>query len=253
MSIISSVEFVDAHCHVDLYQEPSKILADAEKNKVWTLAVTNLPRVFSHTKDLASRYKVVFPAVGFHPELVGQYESEFRTIDEFIANNNYIGEIGLDYVTTDSRIQEKQRRVFSHIVNLCRQSSGRVLSIHSRRSAQDVLEIIGSDFPGSVILHWFSGNHRDLNNAVKLGCYFSCNPAMLLSETGRKLVSLIPRNRVLTESDGPFVTIQGQPAGPGMMPKVIGMIAELWNEEFKTVQKTILNNLTTCLSRSVVL
>lgn len=241
-------KFVDAHCHIDLYKSESPILAQIEENKIWTLAVTNLPKVFFHTKNLSLKSIYVQPAVGFHPELAAQFENDMETIDVLIKDNQFVGEIGLDFVTNDASARTKQQRVFSHILSVCSTYPNRVLSVHSRRATNVVLQHIPFNFPGAVILHWFSGSPRELDDAVKLGCYFSLNPAMLLSNAGRKVASLVPKNRVLTESDGPFVLVEGEPAGPKMMPKLVEMIAELWNEPFETVRAQIVNNLTSCLA-----
>ena len=74
---------------------------------------------------------------------------------------------------------------------------------------------------GIPVLHWFSGPRRDLECAIELGCWFSVGPAMLRSRTGRALAALMPRDRVLTESDGPFAqegrdapdAVAGRPGG----------------------------------------
>ncbi len=58
---------------------------------------------------------------------------------------------------------------------------------------------------GCAVLHWFTGTEAEARRAVELGCYFSINREMLRSEKHRKLVSLLPRDRLLTETDGPFV------------------------------------------------
>src|SRR3546814_5125598 len=57
-----------------------------------------------------------------------------------------------------------------------------------------------------VVLHWFTGSKADVRRAVDRGCYFSVNEGMLASATGLRVMREIPIDRVLTETDGPFLT-----------------------------------------------
>jgi TatD DNase family protein len=62
------------------------------------------------------------------------------------------------------------------------------MSIHSRRAAGAVLDRLeGHTGAGSPVLHWFSGTKRELERAMKLGCWFSVGPVMLQTEKGRDL------------------------------------------------------------------
>ena len=60
------------------------------------------------------------------------------------------------------------------------------------------------DFPGKVILHWYSGSMYILKNAVERGYYFSINHQMILTNNGRKIINQIPMSQILIESDAPF-------------------------------------------------
>ena len=100
---------------------------------------------------------------------------------------------------------ELQRAVFRRILAECARLGGRVLSIHSRGAADEVLdEVAVQPGAGLPILHWFSGTARQLDRAVQLGCWFSVGPAMVRSAKGRALVSRMPPDRLLTETDAPF-------------------------------------------------
>jgi TatD DNase family protein len=89
------------------------------------------------------------------------------------------------------------------------------MTIHSRRAADEVLERLEA-FPGAgvPVLHWYSGGRSTLVNAIALGCWFSVGPGMIAGAKGRALVAGMPQDRVLTESDGPFATIDGRSAAP---------------------------------------
>jgi TatD DNase family protein len=108
-----------------------------------------------------------------------------------------------------------------------------------------VIACIGGGFPGAVILHWFSGSKGELRAGLDAGCYFSVNPAMLKSERSRALIVDVPRHRLLTESDGPFVEVEGRRAIPSDVRIAVEGIARLWKVEPPEVAETILKNFRT--------
>ena len=93
---------------------------------------------------------------------------------------------------------------------------------------------------GVPVLHWFSGTVRDLERAINLGCWFSVGPAMLNGEKGRALTERMPRERVLTESDGPFAQIDGRAVMPWEVVMAVTSLADLWGSTRQETQ-TILN------------
>lgn len=220
---------VDTHCHVDLYPDAAPIMAAASAQKVLVVAVTNTPSVYFHTKRLGEQCPLLLPAVGLHPELVATHGHEIDQLMPLLEETQFVGEVGLDYVTGDQKLRERQRHIFTKILDRCSTLGGKVLTVHSRRAASDVISVVGSGFNGSVILHWFTGTKREAEKGLKYGCYFSVNPAMLLSKSSQQLLTLLPRERVLTETDGPFVSHQRTPASPPHTALVISHLASLWS------------------------
>lgn len=219
---------VDAHCHVDLMADPARCVEAAEAARIYTIAVTNAPSVFEHTHALCVGKRYVRAAVGLHPELVHSHGGELGLLVEQLKRTRYVGEVGLDYVTGDTPARSRQRSAFAEIAAACGRAGGRVLSIHSRRAVPDVLAILREASPGTAILHWFSGTRRQVDEAVGIGCFFSVNPAMAASRAGRALLAAMPRDRVVTETDGPFVCIGTRPAGPDDVRGVVQALGELW-------------------------
>jgi TatD DNase family protein len=77
-----------------------------------------------------------------------------------------------------------------------------------------------------VVLHWWLGNARLTDRAVRLGCYFSVNPS---SARKREMLMMIPRDRLLTETDHPFGDRRGgKPGKPGSVVEVERSIARLY-------------------------
>jgi TatD DNase family protein len=144
---------------------------------------------------------------------------------ELLPQTRYIGEVGLD--DRNSSSFSVQKKVFEKIINACSEAGNKILTIHSRRADKEIVDIVGSQFPGKVVLHWFSGSMQVLERAVDAGYYFSVNHVMATSASGQRLIQQIPVNRLLTESDGPFVEYQGKPCSPLNIPTVIRLIAKL--------------------------
>jgi TatD DNase family protein len=220
------MRFVDSHCHVDLYPDYLELIEETERAGVYTIGVTNTPSVFRRCLSL-TQGKFVRAALGLHPQLVAQRHSELALMLDMLTETRYIGEIGLDFGTSDASERTLQEKVFATILDRCAAFPEKVLTVHSRRAARKVVSVIGNSYPCSVILHWFSGSQRELEDAIAAGFYFSANSAMLTSEKGRKLLARIPRERLLTESDGPFVSVNGKPDRPKNMPNVVLGLAEL--------------------------
>ncbi len=227
---ITEPTFVDCHFHFDLFKNPIELLAEIEASKIKTIAVTNAPSVFHHTLKLAQTTRFLLPAVGLHPELVPTHRRELNTMWPMLDQTRFVGEIGLDYVTNDLENRKAQKEVLSQILEHCAAYGDKVLSVHSRRSAADVISVIGDGFPGKVILHWFSGSRRELERAIAFGFYFSVGPAMVRSKNGLALLTVMPKDRVLTETDGPFVETCGRPARPSDIMNVIREISQLWQQ-----------------------
>ena len=122
------------------------------------------------------------------------------------------------------------------------------MSIHSRRASGAVLDCIEKEKgAGTPVLHWFSGSLRDLDRAIKLGCWFSVGPAMLQGERGKALVARMPSSRVLTESDGPFAQIDGKAVVPWQVGKATAGLAEIWSASADDADRKTIENLKSLL------
>jgi len=234
---------VDSHCHLDLYVSPDQIIVEAETQSIFTVAVTNAPSVFFHTAKLTAHCKYVRPAVGLHPELVHSHGHEIQQMRPLLKQTRLVGEIGLDYQTNDRTNRKAQRDVLSSVVAWCAEDGDKVMTLHSRRAAADVIAIVGDNFPGIAILHWFSGTAKELDKAIEAGFYFSVNSSMIASAKGKSLIQRMPRDKVLTETDGPFVKVASRPARPADVSGVVKQLASLWRLSEEPAAQQILQNL----------
>jgi len=220
---------IDFHCHLDLYPKPTMIIDECERRGLYVLSVTTTPKAWQGTNALVKNSNRIYTALGLHPQLANQRKNELDLFDELIHDTRYVGEIGLDGTPEFYRHWSDQTAVFEHILSSCQKSGGRIMSIHSRRASQAVLDSLKSyDGAGIPILHWFSGSLSDLNRAINQGCMFSVGPAMLSSEKGRSLCAKIPLEKILTETDGPFVSLNGRTCMPWDVAEVIDPLSKIW-------------------------
>lgn len=235
-------KLVDCHFHLDLFENPQKMANDIKNSGIEVISVTNAPSVYEFTQRLAYESKSIHVALGLHPQLVDTHHKELELMWRLMKKTRFIGEIGLDYTTRSESSIKLQRKVFEEILKKCASEGNKVLSVHSRRATKDVIAMVGSEFPGSVILHWFSGSLKDLKKAIEWGMYISVNIAMLASQKGKALISSIDPNLLLTETDGPFVNVGQRNAVPGDVISIINYLTEIWNLDIEETKHYIYKN-----------
>lgn len=241
------MRFIDTHCHIDLFDNPSEELVRAASADVGIVAVTNAPFVYEACRKLAADRPNVWVAVGLHPELAAQYVHQVEDLERHLSKTRFVGEVGLDYRVTEASTHRTQREVFGRILQACDQHGDAIVSIHSRGAEADVVSMLGNQFRGTAILHWYSGAIKHLDTAQHNGSYFSVNSSMLASKNGRKLISRLDRTRVLTESDGPFAKFNGKRARAQDIPLTIEKLAGFWEVEPEAARSLILANWGTAL------
>lgn len=237
---------VDFHCHLDLYPDHEQAVQRAESAGVFTLAVTTTPRAWPRNHELAQKTKHVRAALGLHPQLVAEHEAEIAIWDNYLSETRYVGEVGLDASPRFYKSIEAQKRVFRHVLQRCAEAGNKILSVHSIRTAKLVLDYVEELLPpekGKVVLHWFTGTKKDVQRAVKLGCYFSVNSTMLSNEKHVSMLMEMPIKRILTETDGPFTKSLNRPSVPSDVVDAVNILGHLHNKKSTEIATVIRCNL----------
>jgi TatD DNase family protein len=235
---------IDFHVHLDLYPDPVLVVQRCSELDIYVLSVTTTPSAWERTSALSFSLPRVRTALGLHPQLAQQRKHELALFQELIGKAHYIGEIGLDGSQECKPFWNDQIDVFHEVLDLCSRYGGRILSIHSRRAASEVLRSLRT-YPsaGVPILHWFTGTDKELRDAIELGCWFSVGPAMLSSPKSRKQIAMLPLDRVLTESDGPFAQQEGRPLYPWDVSYALDHLADIWSISMSKLESLLHQNL----------
>lgn len=237
---------IDFHCHLDLYNDPKLAVEDADASGVYVLSVTTTPKAWRGTSALVVGRRRIRTALGLHPELAHDRIGELALFEHLGTKTRYFGEIGLDGSPQLREFQSAQEKVFNTILGFADSLGGRILSIHSRRAVDAVIEALEKHpNSGPAILHWFTGSQTQLKRAIDLGCWFSCGPAMLRTTKGRALATSIPKTRMLTETDGPFAKTGSRPLQPADSWQAVEMLGDIWQIDHDEVVRILRNNLKT--------
>lgn len=234
---------IDTHFHLDLMKNMQPLIRDFRTADIGIIAVGTTPKSFEQEKQFCSGVNNIRVALGFHPQLVAERESEIDLFLRLIKNSRYVGEIGLDFNSAYMASKEQQTVCFRKIARVCADEGNKVLSIHSLKATGvviDELEKAGTFLNNICIFHWFTGNVSERRRAINAGAWFSINSRMLKTKSGQEAIKAIPSNRLLLETDAPFnVKVESLYTLEMEMEALLNGIADLRSEN---VKKTIERN-----------
>jgi TatD DNase family protein len=188
------------------------------------------------TLEIASKSEFVLPFIGIHPE---KAQDDLESMIQLIQKNSNlisgIGEIGLDKTYTSNEEQfKRQKQVFARLLEEAERLK-KPVSVHSRKTLDEIFEIIPSYKISGFLLHWFDGSKKQLTKAMDLGCFVSYGPVSVYSEDKQVLASNTDKNKILVETDGPvkFSHCFGmKPAQISFIPSVIFCISKILGQSY---------------------
>lgn len=239
---------IDTHCHIDLYPNPRQVLEDSVQSNITVLAMTNLPSHFEMGYAHFQSLKKIRLALGMHPLMADSHKKEFDLFVKNVSKTSFIGEVGLDFSKVGISTKDIQIDTFSKVLKVVSKQK-KILSIHSRKAEKEVLELLIDNNIQTAIFHWYSGGLNLIDAIAKAGYFFSINPAMVKSMSGRKIISKIPKHLILTETDGPFIDENNLPIKPGQVQTVISLLSNEWKISEEEVKKIIWSNFRNIVNR----
>lgn len=237
---------MDLHCHLDLFPHAISLLPEVNNRNAFTLAVTTSPRAWQASSRVMAKYTRIAVGLGFHPELIADRIGEMPFMIRALEQVKYVGEIGLDGTPRNKATLPIQTEALCSIIRNCGKQRTHVMSIHSRAAVGQVLSILERRNVSAIpILHWFTGSQRELNRAMDLGCWFSVNPSMLVHSGSKRLVTQMPLDRILPETDGPFAEIDGKILMPWEAMNICETLGALHCLSIKDVEVVLRRNVET--------
>lgn len=240
----------DTHCHLHLRQfdpDRDEVVARAEAKGVTKIIEVGID--LESNKEaiaLANRYPQIYAAVGIHPHEAGGATQgcweELRTLASqpgVVA----IGEAGLDYYRNYSP-QEKQKEALKKQLSLARELKKPII-LHDRKAHDDLLATIQEHREGLTgVFHCFSGDLAMAKQCLEMGFYISIagpvtyKTAYQLQELARTL----PLERLLLETDSPFLSPYGGRNEPANVRAVAQKIAEVRGVSWEEIARTTTEN-----------
>ena len=197
----------DSHIHLSdpAYRpEINFILKQMEFLKIKACCVSTNVANSLETLSLSKQSSLVLPFIGIHPEYANDDLEKITNLIELNQNNiSGIGEIGLDptYVKNNDDTK-KQIQVFESLLSSA-EKFHKPISIHSRKSLDDIFEIMTSYDTKHALLHWFDGNKKQLQKAMDMDFFVSFGPVMIYANDKQTLLSKAYASKILVETDGP--------------------------------------------------
>jgi TatD DNase family protein len=184
----------------------------------------------------------LWAAVGIHPSATSEWKSSsMDAIDELVGHPRVvaIGETGLD-LYRDHAPRELQQANFAAHIELAKEHS-KALIIHTRESARAALDMLEQHGPPDrVVFHCWSGDQDELRGALDMGAYvsFAGNISFKSAQSLRDAASVVPSNRLMVETDSPYLTPvphRGKPNEPAYVAFVGAATAEARGEPVEEV------------------
>ena len=247
-------KIIETHCHLDyLKNKPlAEIIEEAKAQgieKIITISVE--PDNFDSVKEIAESHDIIYYTQGIHPHDAKLIKDDSlkiissRCLEEKMVA---VGEIGLDYYY-DHSPHEKQIEVFKAQLQIAIDQNKPVV-IHSREADDDMIEILKEYAPKMKrkgVVHSFTSGEKLARTAIDLGFYLGFNGIITFknAQNVREIVAICPLDRILTETDSPFLTPiphRGKENSPAYLPYIIEKIADIKELPATEIEKICYQN-----------
>lgn len=247
---------VDFHTHLDQYDDVAlKAAVDSiRKNKILTVAASC--DITSWKKNLLiaqNAPNLIIPTFGIHPSYcknLPENTGELGTaLEPYLLKSALIGEIGLDFFWEKEILHETQEKVFLTILDHCNLYK-KFAVIHTKGAEKRIADIL-PDFPNAkIVIHWYDGDEQIFRVYLDRGYFQTFGCEVRYSEHIRALLSLVPDELLLSETDNPT----GEPwlcekhgskeadNSPSLIKRVVQDIAQVRGRTTEEVEAIIERN-----------
>ena len=243
---------VDSHCHLkNLRDEESlnlnNVIKDANDNGV--KIINNIATEISEFDDvlnIAKNFKNVYATIGVHPSSIVDNTNTYDILKKFSKDEKVIGigESGLEY-HYEPIDKMQQRKNFEIHIEVAR-TEKLPLVIHSREADNDMIDILKSEMKNGefkFVLHCFSSGKELCWTGLDLGGYISLSGIITFKNANdlREIVKNIPLNRILIETDSPFlapVPFRGSVNEPKYVRNIANYLVDFLKIDFNILEET---------------
>lgn len=244
----------DTHAHLNAEQyntDLEEVIERAKTEKVDRIVVVGFDRpTITRAMEMIEEYAFIYAAIGWHPvDAIDMTEEDLAWIKELSAHEKVvaIGEMGLDY-HWDKSPKDVQKEVFRKQIALAKEVNLPII-IHNRDATEDVVAILkeeGADEVGGI-MHCFTGSIEVARECMKMNFYLSFGGPVTFknAKKPKEVVKEIPNDRLLIETDCPFLTptpFRGKRNEPSYVKYVAEQIAELRGTTFEEIASITTEN-----------
>jgi TatD DNase family protein len=248
------MEFVDTHCHIqfpDYQLDPEEVIRDAQKEGVTRLMAVGCTLSDSIAAvEMAKRHKRVYAAIGLHPHEGAVYVNNHKALQQFheLAGKTEvvaIGETGLDYYYNHSTADD-QKRLLRFQLDMA-QEHDLPLIFHIREAFDDFWKIFDTYKGLRGVVHSFTATQKELDQVLQRGLYVGINGIITFTKDNQQIAAVknIPTDRLLLETDAPFLTpvpFRGKICQPKHVVLTAQRVADVREEALSTVAKVTTEN-----------
>jgi TatD DNase family protein len=253
---------IDCHCHLSHTQKKGlklvEILEHAEESNV--IAMVDSPVYPKDYQQTIKRHKSypnrIFATLGAPPANYHEMDIDkiVNLISQFAEEKAIvgIGEVGLDYYwVKDEKIRDLQHKTFARFIDLANELQ-LPLIIHSRDAEQQAIELL-KRAETTVIMHSFAGNVELAHECIERDYFISIPTAVTNRKKHRRLARKVPLNRLLTETDSPYLSPfpEKRRNEPAFVVEAVKEIAKLKEEALEEVAAILLKNAKTAFQLSL--
>ncbi len=220
---------IDAHAHLDHYDEPREALACIERRRILTLANSMDPASYERNLALAQGHHLVLPSFGIHPRRAPEHVNHLADLGPLIEQSLMLGELGLDFHwVRNTDAYPHQIRVFEFLVREAAEHD-KIVNLHTKGAERRILDTLRAFGVNKAIVHWYSGPMDVLDEMIADGYLFTVGVEVLYSEKIRAIARAVPPRQLLSETDNPGGNrwLVGEEAPPDIIADVVGALAEI--------------------------
>lgn len=242
----------DAHCHIELEEFDADRQAVLERAKAqglcYIVSCGTEVRYYDKLKRLCEAFEIVYGVVGLHPHVSSQMDSNTeKAIEEAFSHRKIIGigECGLDFFKNYAQ-RSAQLEAFERQALLAKRLSAPLI-VHSRASAKETLDVL-KEKGVSGLIHCFSYDRAYAKAFLDLGFYISLPGTVTYqkADTLRDVVKFLPLDRILTETDSPFLAPEpkrGRRNEPSFVLFTLRKVAEIKGVKEVDLAQRVMENL----------